>query len=86
MNGIFLMHGVSADGNSLVLYTSKNGFDWSAGQIIATKESGGFSQYASNAIVLSDEDGEYLLIRYSEIYEGGKTNVKQVTLRVRKGE
>lgn len=86
MDGIFLMHGISADGNSLVLYTSKDGYKWSAGQIIATKESGGFSQYASNAIVLSDDDGKFLLVQYSEIYDGGKTNVKHVRIRIRKGE
>lgn len=86
MDGIFLMHGCSADGKSLVLYTSKDGSEWSEGHIIATKDSCGFKQYASNNLCLSDERGKFLLVQYSESYDGGKVNVKHVKLRINKNE
>ncbi len=84
IDGVFLMHGCSKDKNSLVLYASTDGFLWSRGEVIATRDSGGFSQYASNAIVLNDEEGKFLLIQYSESYDGGKTNVKHIKIRIRK--
>ena len=84
IDGIFIMHGCSADKKSLVLYTSTDGAIWSAGKIIAQKDSCGFDQYDSNSIVLSDDEGKFLFIQYSESYDGGKVNVKHIKLRVKK--
>lgn len=81
LNGVFLLHGRGCKASGLVLYTSKDGFNWDEGAVIV--ESYPCCAYYSNNINLSDEKGDFLLVQYSDIYDGwARVNVKHLKLRV----
>ena len=83
IDGVFLLHGRSADAKSFVFYSSKDGTNWDNGTRVATTVPTG--QYYSNNINLKDEHGNFLLVQYSEYYEGpAKVNVKHIKIRVNK--
>jgi len=82
LDGVFLMHGRSADTESFVFYTSEDGAHWDDGTRIATTVPCG--QYYSNNLKLSDAQGHFLLVQYSESYEGSRVNVKHMKIRIQK--
>jgi len=65
-----------------VLYTSEDGSHWDEGTMLVHKE--GVSAYYSNNINLKDEKGNFLLIQYSESYDGNRVNVMHQKLRIKK--
>ena len=82
IDGVFLLHARSADCKSFVFYTSEDGADWDEGTRLTNHIQGG--QYYSNNINLSDEQGNFLLVQYSEIFESQKVNVKHMKIRIKK--
>ena len=69
---------------SFVFYTSENAADWDEGMYLATWDHP-IAQYYSNNINLCDEQGPFLLVQYSESYDGStRVNAKHVRLRVTK--
>ena len=82
LDGVYIMHGRTADWESFVFYTSLDATNWDEGTIIASTCRVG--QYYSNNINLTDEIGNYLLVQYSESYSGAKVNVKHIKIRVNK--
>lgn len=82
IDGVFLMHGRSADTKSFVFYTSEDATNWDEGTYIATTVPTG--QYYSNNINLKDEKGNFLLVQYSESYDGARVNAKHMKIRINK--
>ena len=79
IDGVYVMHGRSwckggIAGENLVLYTSEDAYHWDEAIIIAhTKPSG---QYYSDNLNLTDENGNFLLIQYSETIMNSTIQVK----------
>jgi hypothetical protein len=83
IDGVFVLHGRAVGARHFVFYTSENGSDWDEGTYVAeTVDPVG--QYYSNNLNLKDEKGNFLLVQYSESYDGAKVNIKHLTLRVNK--
>lgn len=82
IDGIYILHGRAGGLKGFVLYTSENGYDWDEGCMLVEKE--GVSAYYSNNLNLSDEKGNFLLIQYSESYDGNRVNVMHANLRIEK--
>jgi len=95
IDGIFVLHGRTANKKALIFYTSENGFDWDEGYKLVQKKSF-VGAYYSNNIRLIDEKGEFLLVQYSDTYvdseeevdefvDGwGKVNVMHAKVRIHK--
>ena len=81
IDGVFIMHARNAGEDAFVFYTSKDGAVWDAGTEIAKTAPAG--QYYSNNLQLSDKAGNFLLVQYSESYDGSKVNVKHLKLRIK---
>ena len=65
-------------------WMDENGYDWDEG-IYFNYWDHPIGQYYSNNINLKDEQGNFLLIQYSESYDGSmRVNGKHVRLRVKK--
>ena len=84
IDGVYVAHGRSEDLRGFVIYTSENGYDWDEGVYLNYWDHP-IGQYYSNNINLKDEQGNFLLIQYSESYDGSmRVNVKHVRLRIRR--
>ncbi len=84
IDGVYVVHGRSADARGFAIYTSEDGYDWDEG-IYFNYWDHPIGQYYSNNINLKDEQGNFLLIQYSESYDGSmRVNVKHVRLRIRR--
>jgi len=84
IDGVYIAHGRSADVKGFAIYTSENGYDWDEG-IYFNYWDHPIGQYYSNNINLRDEEGNFLLIQYSESYDGSaRVNAKHVRLRVKR--
>ena len=65
-------------------YTSENGYDWDEGILLAHNPKP-IGCFYSNNIALRDEQGKFLMVQYSESYDGtDRVNVKHVKLRVKR--
>lgn len=83
IDDVFVLHGRAGDLKGFVLYTSENAADWDEGLLVVPKE--GVSAYYSNNVNLQDDEGNFLLIQYSDTYEGAtKVNVMHMRLRIKK--
>jgi len=82
IDGVFVLHARSASLKNFVFYTSMDATNWDEGTIVASTVPVG--QYYSNNLQLQDEKGKFLLVQYSESYDGSKVNVKHLKLRVQK--
>ena len=82
IDGVLVLHGRSATVDSFVFYTSLDGSDWGEATVVAKTIPTG--QYYSNNINLSDKDGNFLLVQYSESYNDARVNVKHLKLRIKK--
>ena len=84
LDGVYIAHGRSADAKGFAIYTSENGYDWDEG-IYFNYWDHRIGQYYSNNINLRDEQGNFLLIQYSESYDGSeRVNNMHVRLRVKR--
>ena len=95
INGVFVLHGRTANKKGLIFYTSEDGENWDEGYKLVKKNSFAGAFYSNN-LLLSDEDGEFLLVQYSENYidsdvsvdefaDGwGKVNVMHTKFRIHK--
>ena len=95
INGVFVLHGRTANKKALIFYTSENGTDWDEGYKLVKKKSF-VGAYYSNNLRLKDEKGEFLLVQYSDTYvdsekeidefaDGwGKVNVMHTKFRIHK--
>lgn len=82
IDGIYILHGRAGDTKGFVVYSSENASDWDEGTLIVSKEN--VSAYYSNNVNLHDENGNFLLIQYSDTYEGlTKVDVKHILLRIK---
>ena len=82
IDGVYVLHGRAGGLKGFVLYTSEDGSHWDEGTMLVHKE--GVSAYYSNNINLKDEKGNFLLIQYSESYDGNRVNVMHQKLRIKK--
>ena len=83
VDGVYVLHGRSSERKTFVLYTSEDGTNWDEGTYIAeTPKPEG--QYYSNNLNLKDEQGNFLLVQYSESYDDSKVNIKHLKLRIKK--
>ena len=83
IDGVYILHGRAGDLKGFVLYSSENAADWDNGCLAVPKE--GVSAYYSNNVNLHDENGNFLLIQYSDTYnDTAKVNVMHMKLRIRK--
>ena len=69
-----MIHGRNSDCNGFVLYTSEDCTTFDEGYYII-KHDGKHSAYYSNNLNLKDEDGEFLLIQYSDTYNNPYFNL-----------
>ena len=84
VDGVYVMHGRSEGLIGFVFYTSEDATHWSEGTYLNTWDHP-IGQYYSNNITLEDEQGKFLLVQYSESYDGsGRVNIKHTRLRVKK--
>ena len=82
--GIYFLHGRSEGAMGFVFYTSENGYEWDEGILLAHNPKP-IGCFYSNNIALRDEQGAFLMVQYSESYDGtDRVNVKHVKLRVKK--
>lgn len=88
LDGVFIMHGRTADRNGFVIYTSVDGNTWDDGYRVEHKNYFAGAYYSNN-LNLKDDKGEFLLIQYSspytneaEPYYVGTVNVKHLRLRI----
>jgi hypothetical protein len=80
IDGVYILHGRTADRTGFVLYTSEDASQWDEGTIVVSGHGPGFY---SNNLNLRDEQGEFLLIQFSEIFTGAaQVNVKHMNLRI----
>lgn len=79
INGVYLLHGRAHDMSGLVLYTSKDGCVWDDGTMLVDKR--GLAYYSSN-VILSDEQGPFVLVQYSVPYMPCCVNANHMKIRV----
>ncbi len=82
IDGVYVLHGRAGGLKGFVFYTSANGADWDEGTMLVEKQ--GVSAYYSNNLNLTDENGPFLLVQYSESYQGNRVNVMHMNVRVKK--
>jgi len=81
IDGVYVCHGRGGDAG-FVFYTSEDCVHWDEGAFLQPERAGAF--YSDN-LHLTDEKGNFLLIQYSESYDGSmRVNVKHVRLRIRR--
>lgn len=83
VDGVYVLHGRSEGALGFVFYTSTDGTSWDDG-IFFNLWDHPIGQYYSNNITLEDEQGKFLLVQYSESYDGsGRVNIWHTRLRVK---
>ncbi len=87
LDGVYLLHGRSEDYEGLVLYVSENGQDWDEGTILVHYK--GAAAFYSNNLNLKDEEGNFLLVQFSQKYRYPATpncrvNVMHTNIRIKK--
>lgn len=80
IDGVFILHGRAGDAKGFILYTSEDGANWDEGTILVPNEK--IAAYYSNNLNLQDENGNFLLMQYSDNYQGHRVNVMHQVLRV----
>ncbi len=82
IDGIYVIHGRRDCCDGFVLYTSPDMKEWDEGYMLVDKKG---VAYYSNNINLKDEQGNFLLIQYSDNYEGNyKVNVMHQRIRIKR--
>lgn len=80
IDGVYILHGRSGDWNGFVLYSSIDAENWDEGIFI--KEDKFAAAFYSNNVNLKDEIGNFLLIQYSDKYDGCRVNVNHLNVRI----
>lgn len=81
IDGVFILHGRGENGSNFVFYTSEDAYHWDEGTILGNNDKG--HCYYSNNIKLHDDKGDFLLVQYSDPYDGvARVNVKHMIVRV----
>ena len=80
LDGVYLLHGRGENGRDFVFYTSKDAFHWDEGVYLGRSDGG---CYYSNNLNLRDENGPFLLVQYSDVYDGwARVNVMHFRVRI----
>lgn len=82
IDGVYVAHGRAGDVKGFILYTSLDSANWDEGHYIHWKPGG--ACYYSNNLNLRDENGNFLLIQYSDAYRSCCVNVRHIRLRIKK--
>lgn len=82
IDDVYILHGRAGNVKGFVLYSSENAVDWDEGCMVIPKE--GVSAFYSNNLNLRDENGNFLLIQYSDTYEKLSVNVMHMKLRIKR--
>jgi len=85
IDGVYVLHGRAGHTGGFVLYTSEDATNWDEGAFIDDFVI--CSTYYSNNLNLRDEEGNFLLIQYSALYDGlgyAAVNVMHTKLRIKK--
>ena len=82
IDGVYVLHGRAGDVKGFVFYTSPDGYHWDQGEILVPKEKIG--AFYSNNLNLTDENGNFLLVQYSDSYQGSRVNVMHMNVRIKK--
>ena len=81
IDGVYVLHGRAGDVKGFVFYTSPDGYHWDEGDILIPKEKVG--AFYSNNLNLTDEKGNFLLVQYSDSYQGSRVNVMHMKVRIK---
>lgn len=81
LDGVYLLHGRAKGREGFVLYSSTDASVWDEGCFVVKKNALAF--YSDN-LNLKDEDGEFLLIQYSDSYLGDRVNVMHTRVRIKR--
>jgi hypothetical protein len=80
IDGVYVLHGRGENGRDFVCYSSEDAVHWDEGVYLG-RNAGGC--YYSNNVNLRDEKGEFLLIQYSDLYDGwARVNAMHMRLRI----
>lgn len=83
VDGVYILHGRGGATGGFVLYTSEDLTNWDEGVLLIDKKNVG--AFYSNNLTLKDEEGNFLLMQYSDTYEfWGKVNVMHQKLRIKR--
>ena len=82
IDGVYVLHGRAGGVKGFVFYTSPDGYHWDEGELLIRKEKVG--AFYSNNLNLTDENGNFLLVQYSDSYKGNRVNVMHMNVRVRR--
>ena len=82
IDGVYVLHGRAGGAKGFVFYTSKDLYHWDEGELLIHKEKVG--AFYSNNLNLSDENGNFLLVQYSDNYKGSRVNVMHMNVRIRR--
>lgn len=93
IDGLYILHGRAGGVKGFVLYTSEDAVHWDEGHMLIDNLDAWC--YYSNNITLRDEDGELMIIQYSENYDyppgeeiegrnSDRVNVMHTTLRIKR--
>lgn len=80
VDGVYILHGRSGGARGFVMYTSEDATHWDEGCYIIKKRDVG--AFYSNNLPLKDEKGNFLLVQYSDSYQGNRVNVMHLKLRI----
>jgi hypothetical protein len=81
IDGVYILHARAENHSGFVFYTSLDGYTWDEGAYFSDIHG---SCHYSNNLNLKDEQGNFLLVQFSEVYEACRVNVKHVKLRIEK--
>lgn len=92
IDGVYLLHGRGGDLGGFVMYTSEDATNWDEGTILSDKTHVG--AFYSENLNLKDENGNFLLIQYSDTYDKpnpnasspwcAKVNAMHIKVRIKK--
>jgi hypothetical protein len=80
IDGVYILHGRGENGRDFVFYSSEDAVHWDKGVYLGRNPGG---CYYSNNINLKDEKGNFLLVQYSDLYDGwARVNNMHMRLRI----
>jgi len=95
IDGVYILHGRAKQQEGFVFYSSENGYDWDEGYFLVYRPNS--ACFYSNNLNLSDENGNFLLVQYSDAYNPpddptvevwflkyARVNVMHLKLRIKK--
>ena len=79
IDGVYILHGRGGGHKGFVFYSSEDAIHWDEGIYLGDSMGG---CYYSNNINLTDEKGNFLLVQYSDPYDG-RSKVNNMHMRIR---